>query len=519
MQPSTAVQRALGSDIVMHDSHGNTFNVVENDQYNTYISYVNSAPEDRELLATLNPVDHRGYYVPPCEPGTRQDIFETVNRWLKDSSEPNILWIRGSPGSGKSTIASSLVSEFTKRGQLGASFAFKRENIHLSDPTRVWRTIAYDLARHEPFAKNLLQVLNGPTFNPRTSDIAIDFESLIKEPLVHSFPDAVPVVVIDAIDECRYEGSTAGQRKIFIDSLTGWASLPRRCKLIVTGRDDRIPSTFRTVCKQVILLTGADVTDRENEDIMRFFEIRFAEFDEYLDSEMLQSQRVFERLTTRAAGLFIWANTVVRFIDEGIHEERLEQVLNGGMGSGDNLTKLYQQILQSSFPKLDGYTISAFHHVMGAVILSKIPLHLDDLPYFTSQRKTLVKSILGKLSTVLSTAADGRVRVSHLSFSEFICDRSQCPEPFYIDQQVVNEKLTMACFRLMRQELKFNICGLESSYLRNDEVEDLAQRIKTRVGDSLLYACRFWAAHFQDVDGQRIRSECMDRRTSRLFLY
>ena len=179
MQPSTAVQRALGSAAVMHDSHGNTFNIVENDQYN--ISYAISAPEDRELLATLNPVDHSGYHVPPCEPGTRQDIFEIVDRWLEDPSGPNILWIRGSPGSGKSTIASSLVSAFTKRGQLGASFAFKRENIHLSDPTRVWRTIAYDLARHEAFAKNLLQVLKGPTFNPRIPDIALDFESLIKE--------------------------------------------------------------------------------------------------------------------------------------------------------------------------------------------------------------------------------------------------------------------------------------------------------------------------------------------------
>ena len=60
---------------------------------------------------------------------------------------------------------------------------------------------------------------------------------------------------------------------------------------------------------------------------------------------------------------------------------------------------------------------------------------------------------------------------------------SLIPEPFYIDQQATNEKLTMACFHAMRlgQELKFNICDLESSYLRNDEVKDLAQRIKARI--------------------------------------
>ena len=40
----------------------------------------------------------------------------------------------------------SLVSAFTKRSQLGTSIAFKRENILSGDLTRVWRTIAYDLA-------------------------------------------------------------------------------------------------------------------------------------------------------------------------------------------------------------------------------------------------------------------------------------------------------------------------------------------------------------------------------------
>ena len=197
------------------------------------------------------------------------------------------------------------------------------------------------------FAENLLPVLKGPILIP---DIALDFESLIKKPLIQSFPGGVPIVVIHAISECRSEGSMAGQRKMFIDSLTAWASLPRWCKLIVNGRND----------------------------------------------------------------------TVVRLIDKGIHEERLEQVLNGGTGNGDDLMKLYQQILQSSFPKRDGYTMSVFHHVMGAVIHSKVPLREDDLPYFTSERKALVKSILSKVSTVLSIAADGQIRISHLSLSNHL---------------------------------------------------------------------------------------------------
>jgi hypothetical protein len=112
---------------------------------------------------------------------------------------------------------------------------------------------------------------------------------------------------------------------MFIDSVTQWSSLPGRCKLIVTGRNDRMPDKFRAVCKQVTLLTGTDANEDVNKNIRRFFETRMAEFGECLESEILRWERIFERLTSRAAGLFIWADTAVRFMDEGVHEERLER--------------------------------------------------------------------------------------------------------------------------------------------------------------------------------------------------
>jgi hypothetical protein len=471
-----------------------TFHTAHRDQY----IYVNSAGEADKLLATLKPVDRGGYYVPPCMEGTRQDIFETVDQWLGDFNEPNILWIQGSPGSGKSTMASSLVSRFTDRRKLRSSFAFKRGDVTLSDPTAVWRTVAHDLARDETFAKHLVQALKEPTFDPGRPDIGSHFRYLIKGPLARSFPHATPIIVIDALDECGSETSQAGQRKMFIDSIIQWSSLPGWCKLIVTGRNDRMPDTFRAVCKQVTLLTGADANEGVNKDIRHFFETRIGEFGKCLDSEKLRRERVFERLTSRAAGLFIWAETVVRFMDEGVHEERLERVLKGSMGGGGNITKLYQQILELSFPKSDDYTLNAFHQVISAIVLAKVPLHEDDLPHFTSQSSPSVQSILSKLSSVISIGTDKRVRISHLSFSEFLCDSDQCPKRFYIDQKVESQTLLMACFRVMRG-LRFNICGLETSHLLNHAVKHLSQRIATRIGSALLYSCRFWATHFQDT--------------------
>jgi hypothetical protein len=50
----------------------------------------------------------------------------------------------------------------------------------------------------------------------------------------------------------------------------------------------------------------------------------------------------------------------------------------------------------------------------------------------------------------------------------------------------------------MKVGLKFNICGLETSHLRNDEVQDLPSHIEKSVPPRLSYACRFAWQHLQD---------------------
>lgn len=68
------------------------------------ITYVNYTSDTKAILSTLKPVDRSGYYMQPCMNGTREKIFEEIDTWLDDVDAPNVLWIVGCPGSGKSTI-------------------------------------------------------------------------------------------------------------------------------------------------------------------------------------------------------------------------------------------------------------------------------------------------------------------------------------------------------------------------------------------------------------------------------
>ena len=106
-------ENAIGTDAL----HG-TFNQAQGNQTNITLQHL----DDDKILAALKPVERGGYDVPRCMEGTRRDVFQTINDWLDDFGASNILWIRGSPGAGKSAVASSLVMDLTKQGRKGSRF-------------------------------------------------------------------------------------------------------------------------------------------------------------------------------------------------------------------------------------------------------------------------------------------------------------------------------------------------------------------------------------------------------------
>jgi NACHT domain len=467
--------------------------------------FVNQSPtESKESgpLSKLKPIHQSGLDISPCMDGTRERIFDEIGRWLDDTTDaPNILWITGSPGAGKSAVASSMVSKLSMSRRLGTSFFFRREEVMLSDPAALWRTIAYNLAyRDVTFREMVIKALNEKAVDPDWPAIDLHYKFLIEEPFTETYansaPKDIPIIVIDALDEC----SNHSHGQALLDTFVQWSRLSKKFKLIVTGRDDRMPEPFRAACKQVVLRTGVDVDAQANNDIRRFFENRFSELSSSSFTEW-PGEQTLQILTERAAGLFIWAETVIKFLDQDMPNNQLDLILNGTSVVGDNLTKLYRQILLMGFQHIKSLqSLESCRLVISAIVLTKTPLHRDDLHKFVSLPRPSIMFVLKKLSSVISIGTtDKRIRINHLSFSEFLCDPQRCPQEFIIYRGKENYNIAMACFKRMKAELKFNVCDLTTSCLRNDEVEGMLERINTKVPDSLSYSCRFWAAHIQDT--------------------
>ncbi|KIM74066.1 hypothetical protein PILCRDRAFT_80418 [Piloderma croceum F 1598] len=72
----------------------------------------------------------------------------------------------------------------------------------------------------------------------------------------------------------------------------------------------------------------------------------------------------------------------------------------------------------------------------------------------------------------------------------------------------------------MKAGLKFNICNLETSYVSNDNICDLNDRIQNHIPDHLAYACHFWADHLQKAKfTPRVLSDIDDFLSQQLLFW
>jgi NACHT domain len=440
---------------------------------------LNSQDEENQILAALNPavVKRGGYEVLGCMEGTRKGMFKEIDGWLDDFSAPNILWISGSPGSGKSAVASSLVSELNQRERLASYFFCKRDHARLGDPAVLWRTVAFDLARFHPGVKSiLLEILKKANF--MNTDILLHFRCLIVEPLLKN-PDhssaPSPVIVLNALDECGSDESQSPQRCILLKTIALWSSrLPLTCKLIVTSRDEPIQAPIHDdplYHHHIILETGDSISHSTADDIRVFLEKSFADIRPKLGLSNIWPGKPKEmQLTKRAAGLFIWAKSTIAFIAEnqGNPNTKLQLILKGELGKGkEKIDSLYRQILHFAFKSATEPQLELFRAVIGAIAIAKVPLHRSNLKHYLSREDDeddrQISVILHNLSSVISKEDNGLLHLRHLSFVEFLTDAKRCHQ-FFIDEVKHRRNLMLACLRLMNRDLKFNICGLETSH-------------------------------------------------------
>jgi len=462
-----------------------------------------------------------------CLRGTRTDLLLQLEHWLKDEQDRRVFWLDGLAGTGKSTIAQTFAEISFADGKLGASFFCSRDFEDRSNLQAIFPTLAFQLAyRYLPFREQLVQILKANPDIGRES-LCFQIERIIVGPLKATWIRTL--IIIDALDECKDEEPASA----ILSVLSRYVDKIPNVKFFITGRPEpQIRSGFRLKSLQPVteVLRLHDIKQSSvDSDIKLFFRTQLTNIAKTRsDCDFTQdwpSPSDINILCKKAAGFFIYASTVVKFVafKSRTPTEQLVRIIslpqNTAHEGRSGIDLLYAQVLEQVVDEVDAdaeEVHSCFRTVVGAVLLVLNPLSARAL---SDLLRVSTLSTLRSLHSLLliPESIEDPVRAFHKSFSDFLMDSSRCKDKqFFVDPTVHHAEILFSCLKLMGERLKRNICNLED-YAVLSEVKDISAYKKEYIGDALQYACQFWTKHLLEIPVGSSHTEEVQKAIDKFF--
>lgn len=410
-------------------------------------------------------------YPPPrCHPGTRYEYINKIVAWgvNSDGREHRIIWIYGPAGVGKSAVSQSCAEEFAKRGKLGATFFFSRLNAR-DNPDYLFTTISYQLGAKDKSWRQILDTMihNDPSLIKKS--IRQQFQDLIVTPLVElrARGEGVKelVIIIDGLDEC-----TSNKAQCDIIEIVGASMQDQTLPLLwvfVSRPEAHIEATFTSLhILQLSLHIEIPVSRSIDHEITKFITDELGDVQrKHGLPDSWPSKQDIGTLVNLSAGLFIYTDTVIRFIkddDSPGPNDQLQSVLAlAGCLANENeahpLSELYlfyhrlmqrvpQKVLPTSLKILLSITFNNG---------TKIPINAAVLGLSLAQFQNACRPLHSVLKIEYKLKPP-RIHFYHTSFMDFLQDPKQS-RSFCIKSD---------CTVTLRRELweKLNVMHVKGSY-------------------------------------------------------
>jgi len=415
-------------------------------------------------------------------------------------------------------------------GKLGASFFCSRNFEDRSNLQMIFPTLAFQLAYQYPlFRKELLKVLKARPDVGRES-LCSQMEKLIVGPLKAT---GIPtLIIVDALDECKDEKPASA----ILSILSRYVDEIPKAKFFITGRPEApIQSGFRL--KSLVPITEVlklhEVKpETVDSDIRQFFQTKLANLVEhrsdYDSTEDWPSPSDIEILCKKAAGFFIYASTVVKFVSSGLSlpTESLALITSLPQSTSEEgksgVDQLYTEVLQQAFCALHADNSQQYlrlQSVVGTILLISNPLSIKGLSELLGCDKQHIQNTIHSLHSLLHVpeSTEDSVQIFHKSFPDFLLDSDHCQDrQFLVEPASHHGEILLACLRLMETRLKKNICNLGDHAVLS-KVKDLSTQKKAHIGDALEYACRFWTKHLPGIPSSSSHTEKMQKAIKKFF--
>ena len=369
----------------------------------------------------------------------------------------------GPAGAGKSAIEQTIAELCYQMNLLAASFFFSRSVNGRNSKTFLITTIVYQLIVSIPEIREHVgnALYNNPSLLAQSLEAQMD--TLVVKPLEAAasscgvdFMNSRPkVIVLDGLDEC---GDAESQRyilKVLVNSINKH-SIP--FSFILASRPEQHIREAFDVNLLSSLTTRLVLDDKylPDFDIRMFLLSKFQDIKNrhpshaHLPSSWPSDEDV-ERLVQKSSGQFIYASTVIKFIDSHRHwpPDRLNIIFGisppGKTTPFAEIDSIYFYILTAASDNIDSaleiFAVLLFlHHPL----ITITPQFIES---FLSLRVGEVFTILSDLHSIIAVPSAYQrdlplaLRFFHASLGDFLTDHSRSGDTFFLDSGVCHRNI------------------------------------------------------------------------------
>ncbi|KAI0965921.1 hypothetical protein F4678DRAFT_467061 [Xylaria arbuscula] len=370
----------------------------------------NLSEEKEDCLRSLSYVymNTRRQNIEDAHPNTCEWLFNTTEfqEWRDRqylSTHNGVLWIKGKPGAGKSTLMNHALSYFETVFAdhiIVAYFFNARGGILEKTPLGMMRSIVYQLlnkndalyGRFVDSYREKRRIHDGKDLKWQQEELKKFIQSIVKWPL-QSMQSKPLLVLVDALDECD-EGEV---RDVvgFLEILSVNA-ITSRVKLRICLSSRHYP---RISMRKNLNLT-IELRQEHRNDIAT-----------YLEGKLLTDHySIKKQVQDKAGGIFLWVVLVVAMLNRAEDDEDLEELFDTlvakGVSDRAELMRVLQWVLLSRQPLTP-------EELYIAAVSGSLPSH-------TTIRRRIISSSKGLVEVRNNEAGREIVQFIHLSVNDFL---------------------------------------------------------------------------------------------------
>jgi len=400
---------------------------------------------------------------PRCAEGTRKKVIADIVNWINDPSpRESVLWLNGPFGNGKSAIMQTTAETLRHDPQmshlLAGSFFFGRGKPGRDKAKYLVPTIVYQIATNIPWMRNPIELVLCRDSTILSKSIDAQLRYLITEPFRRTLdqwsPFHTPTVIIDGLDECDGHDSqslilSAISTAVFKDHI--------KLRFLIASRPEhQISKIFHAHPLRQLHSPITLVDDYKTyEELKKHMRSGFDRIYERHSDSMFAVEKPWpsdgelRALARRASGQFLYASTVLRFVDadDGHPVDQLELILTRPSVAFSSMDELYTLILEScprqemlSFVlcsmvykyKVDIHTLEVISGLRAedmSVVLRRLPAVIGvEMPYEHEMPEGFPwQDFMRYYSPIVS--------FHHQSFIEFLTDKERAGR-FFVDKDI-----------------------------------------------------------------------------------